>query len=196
MSRLSHISFIVGVALIISSCAQTRPVSVESRYTSAMFVRALDNSSTAPDFVLITVVDARSGETRIVCTLASGLEGALHMEFGIPYDETGVRRVHDLALQQPDRIFRFSNPEALAHVSPDYSSKDLDVIRAETASRSDSELLNYELIQSLYMRKYLYLTNHRIEMRGRYKHAVAHVLLERGISCRRGCIMADLNPYK
>jgi hypothetical protein len=152
-----------------------------------MFARALANQSTAPDYVLITVVDARDGAARIVCTAAPFLEGALHMEFDIPYDEAGEHRVHDMAFQQPDRVFRFSKPKALANVRPNYTQRQLEVIHASIAETTDAQLLDKRFVQILY--------TSRTGSRG-YRDAVAHALLERGISCRRGCEIGDLTPYR
>ena len=174
----------VAVAFVVSSCTQPRPAHVESRYTSAMFVRALANSSTAPDFVLITVVDARDESTRTVCTVAPFLKGALHIELGIPYDEDGRRQVRELALKQSDRVFRFSKPDALRNVQPGYTSRQLDSVRVLIAERPDSDLLDKRFVKTLYMR------------RGGSRNAVAHALLERGINCVRGCVVGDLTPYK
>jgi hypothetical protein len=182
--------FVVALAAIMSACARPRPVPVENRYTSAMFIRALQNSSTAPDFVLITVVDARDASARVVCISTPSLKGALHTEFGIPYDEAGERRVHELALKQSDRVFRFSKPDALRSVQIWYTQADLDAVRSMLVDRPDGDLLNYEFVQSLYMNHF------SRNKRGRYQDAVAHALLERGIGCRRGCVEADLNPYK
>jgi hypothetical protein len=190
MLHLLRITLTVAAALIVSSCVHPRPAPVTSLYTEAMFVRALGNRSTAPDFVLITVVDARDNSARVVCTGAPFVEGALHQEYDIPYDEAGVRHVHELALKQSDRAFRFSKPEALRNVQASYTEGDLDVVRSMIANKTESELLDYQYVQSIYRSHY------SRNKRGRYKGATAHALLERGISCRIGCLVGDLNPYK
>jgi hypothetical protein len=184
MVRLCRISLLLAATNVLASCVTPRPIPPVSRYSEAMFVRALDNDSTAPDFALITVVDAHDGKTQTVCTEASALKGALHMEFAIPYDDVGVRRVHDLALNQPDRVFRFSAPEALQNVAPGYTQKQLDRIRAMIAEVPDSDLVNKQYVDKLWKGR-----------RGS-RDAVAHALLERGISCVRGCVVGDLTPYK
>jgi hypothetical protein len=147
MPRPLQALFIIALAMLVSSCAQPRPVAVESRYTSAMFVRALENESPAPDFVLITVVDARDGTSRIICTEAPFLKGALHKEFDIPYDEAGEHRVHQLALETSDRVFRFSKPEALANVRPHYTPRELDTIRVSIAEKSTPSFLTISLFR-------------------------------------------------
>jgi hypothetical protein len=184
MPRVLSIALAIGLAVVVSGCAHPRPVTVESHYTDAMYVRALENSSTAPDYVLITVVDSRDGTARLVCTEAPCLEGALHMEFDIPYDEAGQNRVHEMALMQSDRVFRLSKPNALRNVKPRYTPRELDSVRALIAGRPDSDLLSTKFVDML-QRK----TDCSNE-------AIAHALLERGIGCVRTCIEAELRPYK
>ncbi len=183
MLRPLYIVFSLALAAL-ASCAHPRPISDQSRYTDAMFLRAIQNGSTAPDFVLITVVDVRNRTTRVVCTEAPFLEGALHREFAIPYDKGGQLRVRELALRQANRVYRFSRPDALRNVQPRYSAGQLDSARAAIAGRPDSELLDYAFVQTLF------------KPEGGGRDALAHALLERGISCARGCIVGDLNPYK
>ena len=84
----------------------------------ALYVKALKNQSTAPNYVLITVVDSRTGTNRVVCTEAPSLLGAIHQEHELAYNEKGERKAMSLALAQRDRTFKFSNPEAIKNVQP------------------------------------------------------------------------------
>lgn len=170
-----------------TTCAPPSPppvVRVESRYTHAMFVHALENNSTAPDFALFTVIDDRGKTERLGCTDARFLMGALHMEFALPSDKDGQQRAHALAYNQSDRVFHFSNPDALDNVKPRYSINQLNSMRAAIAGRPDSDVLDKAFIQRLFSQD------------SSLRDALAHALLERGVNCFRGCIGGDLTPYK
>jgi len=189
MSCLLYVFYIVAGTLIVSSCAESRRVYVEKHYNNAMFVRAMQNDSVSPDYVLVTVFDVRHRKARVVCVETVELERALHVEFGIPYDEPGVRRVQELALKQSDMVFRLSKADALRSVRPLYSEADVDSVRSLIVGRPDSDLLDIDFVRSLYI-------NYPPKKQWRYKTAVAHALLERGISCRRGDAAPVLFPYK
>jgi hypothetical protein len=179
----------IATVLSLTSLAESQEVSSREHYTGAMFHHDLDNTSTAPDFVLIRVTDTRTGSTREVCTEAPFLEGALHMEFGIPYDDAGEKKVRKLVLGQPDRHFQFSKPKALVNIPQYYTPQILDAVRKLVAPKSDDELIKTDFVQGLYIKK----------LREEYsacRDAVAHALLERGISCTRGCRVGNLTPYK
>jgi len=113
----------------------------------------------------------------------------LHHEFGVPYDDAGEKSVRNLALRQADRHFQFSKPKALANIPQYYTPQILDAVRKLIAPKSDDELIKTDFVQTLYSKK-------SREEYSSYRDAVAHALLERGISCTRGCRAGNLTPYK
>jgi hypothetical protein len=155
-----------------------------SRYTDGMFRAALANDSTAPNYVLVTIRDGRNRSSRLVCIEAPFLEGALHREHGLDYSESGQRRVRQLILASPDRIYTLSQPGALANVAPRYSPAVLAEVRSMLSSRSDAQLRSASL-DWLYVRR-------PSDSYSAYRDAAAHVLLERGILCGRGCVVGNL----
>lgn len=47
-----------------------------------MFCKALSNSSTAPNYVVLNIKNIKTGEIKEVCTEAPFLSGAIYKEFG------------------------------------------------------------------------------------------------------------------
>ena len=74
-------------------------------YSESLFARALANDSTAPDYVLITVVDPKTHAERTVCRTANLFFGAIHREYGLGYTEAEIKRAKAIALEQRDRVF-------------------------------------------------------------------------------------------
>jgi len=157
-------------------------------YTNDRFRDALANRSTSPDYVLITVTTPGAKE-RTVCTTANFLLGAIHIEHGFSYSEHGEKRALGIALSQPDRSFTFTKPAAIRNLADYETPQALADARRRFAGKSDSQLLNPDLIESLTQRRSS--TAHMA-----YRDAVAHALLERGIGCRMGCIADFLIPHK
>jgi hypothetical protein len=165
--------------------AATCPVAqAASRYTDDMFRAALAKHSTSPDYVLATVRDARTGSSRVVCVESGSLEAALHIEHRQPWNEFGSRRVAQLLAASPDRTYTFSDPAALAHVTASYSPELLAKVRSILSSHSNAQLRS-EPLGWLYVGKPLRAYT-------AYRDAAAHVLLERGILCARGCVVSNL----
>ena len=93
------------------------------------------------------------------------------------------RRVQQL-LTNPNRVYTLSQPAALANVAPRYSPQVLTEVRSILSSRSDAQLRSASL-------DWLYVSKSS-ESYSAYRDAVAHVLLERGILCGRGCVVGNL----
>jgi len=155
-----------------------------SRYTESMFRAAMANHSTAPNYVLVTIHDARTDSSRLVCIEAPFLEGALRREHNLENNEAGQRRLLQLVFEPPDRTYSFSKAEALTNVTPRYSPQVLNEVRALFSSRSEAQLRSGSL-DSVYAGKHG-------ESCSAYRDAAAHALLERGILCGRGCDVGNL----
>ena len=80
------------------------------------FRAAVDDDSTSPTFVMITVTDSGSRRTKTRCVPAPFLLGALHVEHSLPYDDRGTRAARDLALAAAHHHFDFAKPTALRNV--------------------------------------------------------------------------------
>jgi hypothetical protein len=124
-----------GMAAI-GSAAMAQHVFVQNQ---AQFRAALENTSTSPSFILITVIDGRSGARRTGCTTAGFLLHAIANEDGIDRaDYHGImlsdvaKRVKAKALVSKDHVYILQRPEALAAVPMEGKGFDLacEIIRA------------------------------------------------------------------
>jgi hypothetical protein len=152
-----------------------------------LYAQALKNGSTAPNYVLITVVDNRTGKATLACTEAPFLLGAIHREREIAYDEKGCQRVMSLALARRNRTFKFSSPEAVRNVQPRYTRQQLEEMRELVKACSDDELRKGLTSRNTELRRRLFETRADDSYLA-YRDAVAHLLLERGLLPRRGCV--------
>jgi hypothetical protein len=176
---------VAGLVLVLWACE--RPVDNKEH---ELFAKAIENESTAPNYVLIRVINDKTKEMVITCTEAPFLIGAIHMERQIPYDEPGSRKAKELALTRKDRTFRFSRDDALKNIGRHYDETILAEMRVALKPFSDVDIRNGfrgdgRALDKLY-----------IDRPGRqysaYRDAIAHVLLERGLLPRRGCIAGIL----
>jgi hypothetical protein len=158
-------------------------------YTHDLFARALANGSTAPDYVLITVVDPKTHAERTVCTTANLFLGALHREHGLGYTEADIRRAKAIALKQRDRRFQFTRKAALENLADYATPQALSDVQQRFAGKSNSRLLDREFIASL-------VPSRPEAAHLAYRDAVARSLLERGIGCTMGDIADFLIPHK
>jgi hypothetical protein len=152
-----------------------------SQCDRSLFESALENESTSPSYVLITVIDENSGGRSVVCTEAPFLLGALHRELGADYGQEGVARVKAAALASPGLEFRFTKSKALANVRSRYTAEMLEAVRARLTGLSDVDLLD----GFAWSNGPLHDIYTSAPDRGAYRDAIAHVLLERCIGVRR-----------
>lgn len=152
----------------------------QSGYTDDMYRRGLANESTAPLFVLVTLVDTKSGSERVACVDAQFLLGAIHIEHRLSYDDAGSSKAMTIALNQSGRRFSFKSAKARANVQPTYGAEIADSMRKKLTGKSDAQLREgletYKgELHLLYRPEDTYKTN-TADL-----HAVCQVLLERGI---------------
>jgi hypothetical protein len=152
----------------------------QSGYTDDMCRRGLANQSSAPLFVLVTLVDTKSGSERTACVDAPFLLGSIHIEHQLPYDDAGISKAVTIALNQPSRRFTFKHPKARANVEPTYDPEIADSMREKLTGKSDTQLREgletYKGDLHLLYRYKGGLKNESANL-----HAVCQVLLERGI---------------
>jgi hypothetical protein len=152
----------------------------QSGYTDDIYRRGLDNESTAPLFVLVTLVDPRSGAERTACVEAPFLLGAIHIEYGLPYDEAGSAKAMAIALTQPARRFSFKSGKARANLNVAYSAELEDSMRRKLAAMSDAQLREGLEAQNGEVH-FLYRPDGSPTTDVAALHAVCQVFLERGL---------------
>ena len=104
------------------------------------FQAAIRDDSTSPVYVLITVVDDITGQSRTGCTTGNLLLGAIHRQYSLAYDMAGIANAQNMALTNTSHVFHFSMPEALANVAFRYSPGDMEAARTLVHSMSDQQL--------------------------------------------------------
>lgn len=150
----------------------------ESKYTERMYREAVDDGGTSPLYLLFTLHDNKTGRDRLVCTLGTGLIGAIHFEFRLDYDEAGRKRALEIALRQPGHRFSFKSRRALRTVEPRYTSEMLAAARERFAQMSHAQLRRFvdkEDVDELC---------HRTTKRPEWddcQAATAYAILERGV---------------
>ena len=163
---------------------------VHSGQSESSFRTAIVDKSTAPYFVIVTVVGGSSGRSQEIFTEAPFLLGAIHIERGIPFDDRRSQRVRRTALSTKDRIFHFSNRKALCDIPMPYSGDVLAATRKWAAGflidelTTDLSRLNSPVDE--------YYSSRKGDDYLAHKLALAHALIERGLVVRRGCVVDDL----
>jgi hypothetical protein len=165
-------------------------------YTEEMFRRAMaeDNIavsgsvSLSPLYVLITVRDAETGHDRQTCTLSTNLMAAIAEEYHLDLF-SDARKIFDIAIAAPNRVFTFKNEKAREIVAPAYTSQELAAVQKSLGGKSRKELCreaNVDLSrspdrQSSLTKIYRRNKGNEFWSSASYRVAVAHVLLEHGI---------------
>jgi len=178
--KLVLLLFAVSLSCVCSAGAVETDSPSQSQ---ASFEAAIRNLSTAPSYVSIAVIDARSGTTRSTCTTANLLLGAIHREYGFAFDRVGTSSTEQVALSNLTHTFRFAQPQALANIQFNFSDADLASIREKLQNFTVPELREgfstFGKLHSVYRVGSL-------ERHNAYRDAAACVLIERGLSPRVG----------
>jgi hypothetical protein len=166
--KRTQLSALVAIILLLFTSADADST------RRALFKRALENDSTAPSYVLITLVSADGRSRREICIPAPFLLGAITRERHIDYG-----KALEIALSTADFTFQFKDPAAIKNVQPRYTDAMLAEMRAKLKDRSRAQLLagfrsGRGPLDSLYAR-------YRSEEYAARRDAIAHVLLERGL---------------
>lgn len=155
---------------VATSASATEPVQ-----SAASYEAAIHNQTTAPSYVMVTIVDANTNVERITCITANLLMGALHKQNRLGYDAEGRLKATELALSNTAHRFTFSSDDALRNILIAFSPEDLEEVRARFAPLSTGELREgfgtkpWGALHSAFADR-------------RYRDAVACVLIERGLS--------------
>jgi hypothetical protein len=161
----------------------------------SLFTKGILNESTAPYYVLITVVNDSTHSSETIATEAPFLLGAIHLEYNIPYSKSGSRRVQKIALSNVNRIFHFRRDTAIKNIYPNCGNSILFEVKKRLSAYSNGDLLKQIKDDTYHTELHLIYMTQRKELYYCYRNAVAQVLLERGILVGRGCFNGSLYSY-
>jgi hypothetical protein len=134
---IRQISFIIiSLSIGLFSCRHPGSIGLISRVDSSKipldtiiynnYLEAVDNESTFQFFLVAKVKDLNTGKTREICTKGDFLEGALHMEYKIDYDSSGIKKLENIQRKNKKRYFEFKDAKALNNLGlSNYSMDDL-----------------------------------------------------------------------
>jgi hypothetical protein len=131
--------FTLLVVLLCLFVGSYKTASAQAAYTDSMFARALKGRSTSPLYVLLTIRQ-KHGANRRACIQANALLGALNMEYNVPYDDAGTKKVIRMAMELRKQGFAFKNHKARANIEPCYSESQLAFVHGELSRLSTPEL--------------------------------------------------------
>jgi len=112
------------IALVFTVSTSWTNVSEERLYDN--YKKAIKNESTFQYFLVIHLTDLNTRQTRDICTKGNFLQGAIHREYNLGYDDNSRKKVKKIALNNRTRTFKFKNTEAIQNLGLDrYSIQDL-----------------------------------------------------------------------
>lgn len=170
------------LAMVVTLHASAAPPS-----SHALFLQAIKNDSTTTNYVLIHVVNDKTGATKLVCTGAPFLLGALHMQHNLKYDAVGSQKALALASSQSDLVFHFTKSAAIKNLAQYHTPEQVAEMRAALKPYSNRQLPalfkgDGKGLDPLYM----------ADGKSSYQGAIAQVLLERGLLPERQCFSGAL----
>lgn len=182
MHKFTNILGALSIALSPACYAAEDLMPMQSK---ASYEAAFSEISTAPSYVLVTVVDANTGLSHTGCTDVNFLRGAIHKEYDIANDAEGSVKADQIALANTSHAFRLTNPAALANVAFQFSADDLGLMRDKLRGLTEAELRDgFSTSGKLHALYDVWpLAKHRA-----YRDAIACALIERGLSPRKGDI--------
>jgi hypothetical protein len=146
---------------------------VGERTKFKMFCSAISNFSTAPNYVVVTVKNKKTGETKEVCTEATSIQGAVA-------DETGKWVLN--CKNYKTRYFEFSKDGPLRNISFDlYSKAELD---AYAKTINVAGIVNQV--------KTGMLTNKTFKGERKEQIMFAHLMFNNGVMVTQGCIAGNI----
>lgn len=162
---------ILLLALVLASFTTIAQVDDQTKFK--MFCSALNNSSTAPNYIVVTVMNKKTSEAKEICTEAPFIRGAMGRENG---KSTFNCRNYKT------RHFEFSKDSALWNISFDlYTKDDLDKY-AKTINVAEivKQVKNEELTRKIF-------TGDRRE-----QIMFAHLMFNNGVMMTRGCFAGNI----
>lgn len=170
-----------------------------------MFCAALENHSTAPNYIVVTVKNLNTGEIKEICTEAPLIRGAIGRQTGkSPYsiDENGNFICSFDCNNYPNRYFEFSADSALWNISFDlYTISELEEYAKSIDIKKIIEKVKSGELKSI---RFVYDEEEQIReeqtLKGTTKEQrmFAHLMFNNGIMITRGCMIGNicsLYPY-
>jgi hypothetical protein len=131
------------IVFCLLAIAPARGQDVHFVQDQAHYEEAVRDMSTAPYFVLVTVIDDGAKTSWTGCTLPRFIESAIDAEHGSANDDAAIARGQQAMLDAKDHVFRFANPKALSDVAMDvYAPGDLESARAYLHAHGTAFLLS------------------------------------------------------
>ena len=150
---------------------------------------AAKNASTAPSYVLITAINAKTGERLLTTVTSTGLHQSLVVENR--FDKRDFKKISMLIDEHPDLTFQFDNQVAFEWLRPEYLEW-INEARKALTGLSDEQIYagfrNHGELHKLYNTESSQADNSFYER----QQAIAHVLLERGLYPGRGDYVPSL----
>ena len=173
---------LIGLLPVIFSFTLNSDLTEKTKYV--MFVKAIDDNSTAPYYVVIKVKDKKTGLVKEICTEAPFLSGAIYRELNC-----GVFQSDSIAKTHKDRYFEFSKDSALLNINFDlYSAKDLMDYKSKINIDSVIKDIRIgKLKDKTFLGKVDRLKNQRM---------FSHLLINQGIMVRRGCVAGNIISFE
>ena len=117
-TKAARVGTVLLLLCILSSAAIHAAAEPAALQAQAQFEAAIHNRSTSPNLILLTVVDDRTGESWVGCTLAPLLLGAILKENGAQQGPASVQAATQIALSNASHVFHFSKQSALDNLKP------------------------------------------------------------------------------
>lgn len=147
-----------------------------------MFIAAIRDQSTAPYYVLIKVKNLKTGLVKDICIEAPFLSGAIFRE-----TNCDIYKADTIALENIDMYFEFSKDSALWNIGFDnYTKEELHAF--ENKTNFDS-IANEIRIGRLTDQGFWENNSDKNPKKNQLMYV--HILLEKGIMVRRGCVAGN-----
>jgi hypothetical protein len=164
---------ILLLALLFGLLTLTVKSQVDEQTKFKMFCSALDNFSTAPNYIVVRVKNSKTGETKEICTEAPFIQGAM-------LRETGKWTID--CNNYKTRYFEFSKDSALWNISFDrYSKDELDkYAKRINVAKIIGQIKSGKLTEKTFT--------------GDQKEQVmfAHLMFNNGVLMTRGCLAGNI----
>lgn len=140
-----------------------------------MFCKALNNSSTAPNYVVLNIKNLETGEIKEVCTEAPFLRGAIYKEYGKFPDKIDCNKYKE-------RYFEFSKDSALWNINYNLYSK----ISLDSFSKTINIEEIIELVKSGKLESKTFKNSRKEQI------MFAHLMFNNGVMMTRGCVAGNI----
>jgi hypothetical protein len=100
---MKKLTSILSILIILTSCNDNDVILKPMDFDDFKF--AIANKSTSPNYVVIKIIQS-NGIEKIICTEAPFLQGAIHKEKNIKYDESGISQVDSLLIKSFPKRYR------------------------------------------------------------------------------------------